>query len=156
VFRRTALLATAATAAALFLTPAANAEAGHNLDADLVPGRGVAFDHEGNWAGRVGFPFEFSVAVANTGGRGDTDLSVFVSVPFEVTGYRGEGWSCWDVDGGVDCSIPDLVVDGEQWPLLTIEAVADQRWLVDAVDAYADSRHGDVHAGVGFVTYEAG
>jgi len=155
MFRRTALLATAAAAAALFLTPAANAESGHNLDAYLIRGNDLPWDLDG-WVASPGHSFEFNVAVINTGGQDDIDLSVFVSVPFEVTGYRGEGWDCWDVDGGVKCSIPDLVVDEEQWPVLTIEAVAGPDLLDDSIDVYVDSRHGDVHAGVGFKVREAG
>jgi hypothetical protein len=154
MFRRTALIATAALAA-LFLTPAANAESGHNLDAYLIRGSDLPWDRDG-WVAGPGQSFHFSVMVVNTGGQADIDLSVFVSVPFEVTGYSGEGWDCWDVDGGVECSIPDLVVDQESWPRLTIEAVAGPDVMQDSIDAYADSRHGDVHTGVVFKVREAG
>lgn len=136
--------------ASVLLTPAASADESNGLAIELVDGVGIHVDPlNSEWYSPWNRPFDFHINVTDTSEFDDTDLTLFVSVPFEVVGYEGEGWACRDVDGGVECAIPDLVVPGETWPTLTIEGQSGDR-IDDSIDVYASSRLGDAHGSVPF------
>ncbi|MET9228806.1 hypothetical protein [Lentzea sp. NPDC003310] len=102
---------------------------------------------------------EFALDITNVAGHDEHGLSVFVSFPtdrLEVTGYEGDGWTCWDVAGGpgaegIECEQDHLIVHEEAWPTLVVETRAEQIWTQDSIDVYAEANgHEAVHAGQNF------
>src|SRR5882672_9905465 len=131
--------------------PAAPPAAGHDdtgdpLAIDVEAGPGIWAKPTGEWESRTSF--SFVVTVTDSGSGNDEDLSVFVSVPDQtkIRQTSGDRWTCQDVDGGVRCTNPDLVVPGEAWPALTV-----QGWVLsdnhdDSLDVYATGTAGkEVH-----------
>jgi hypothetical protein len=148
VFSKLSLATAVAVGAALVVAPTASADESNGLDVALVRGASIA-TRNGVWIGLFNRTFSFHVDVTDVGDQDDDGLSVFVSVPFTISGYQGDRWECWDVEGGARCEISDVVVPGETWPRLTIEGSG--RHIDDTIDVYASSRLGDAHAGVPFI-----
>ncbi|WNV88354.1 hypothetical protein [Umezawaea sp. Da 62-37] len=119
-------------------TAAAAADSGRSapVRVDIEPGRGIVVTPDDYWYIRG--TFSFTVSVTDVGEDNDENLFAFVSVPDEIrmVGYEGERWECAAVEGGVDCSNPDLVVPGEAWPLLTITATGTG-YVQDTLDVHA-------------------
>ncbi|MFD4640934.1 hypothetical protein ACFWN2_26745 [Lentzea sp. NPDC058436] len=82
-------------------------------------------------------PFDFSVQLRDVGDENEQGATVFLSVPelLDVQSW-GDGWSCEDTDGGIDCYHPDLVVPGEAWPVLYLRAFP-VNYGNDTIDVYA-------------------
>lgn len=101
-----------------------------------------------HWAGRG--LFDFSVLLTDIGGENEQGVSVFLSVPDTLdVRSQGDGWSCEDTEGGIDCYHPDLVVPGEAWPELHFRAWPND-YIRDTIDVYAttgdyDPAHEGVH-----------
>ncbi|PRY37804.1 hypothetical protein [Umezawaea tangerina] len=103
---------------------------------DIAPGKGIVVTPDDYWYVRG--TFSFTASVTDVGEADDENLFVFVSVPdvIRMTGYQGDRWRCESVEGGVDCTNPDLVVPGEAWPLLTITATG-AGYVQDTLDVHA-------------------
>lgn len=148
MFRRIALAAAVLVGASVLAAPAASADESNGLAVELVPGTYIKVSR-GEWfAPPNRFPYSFHINVTDVGELDDDGLRVFVSVPFSITGFEGERWDCWDVEGGAECEIGDWVVPGETWPTLTI--FGSGHGFDDSIDVYATSTNGDAHAGVPF------
>ncbi|MDX8143017.1 hypothetical protein SK854_12895 [Lentzea sp. BCCO 10_0061] len=96
-------------------------------------------------------PFDFSVRLTDVGEANEQGVTVFLSVPdaLDVQSW-GDGWSCEDTEGGVDCHHADLVVPGEAWPELYFRAQPTE-YVFDTIDVYATT--GDyeaTHEGVSY------
>ncbi|TWP45191.1 hypothetical protein FKR81_39605 [Lentzea tibetensis] len=88
---------------------------------ELTPGKGVAINKTyGYWEARSSAEFSVKVTDKGDGDLDEMDAYVFVPAEVEVTGFSGEGWDCWDVEGGIECHTGHLVVPGEAWPTLTV------------------------------------
>ncbi|MET8764553.1 hypothetical protein [Lentzea sp. NPDC004782] len=101
--------------------------------------------HNSGPSGTVAQPREPDVGEENEQG-----VTVFLSVPgrLDVRSW-GDGWSCEDTEGGIDCHHGDLVVPGEAWPELFFRATPED-YIRDAIDVYAttgdyDAAHEGVH-----------
>jgi hypothetical protein len=141
------LAAAVVVGASVLLTPAASADESNGLEVELVPGQFISA-RNGVWTGVSIRTYRFHINVTDVGELDDDGLHLFVSVPFSVRGYEGDRWDCWDVDGGAECEIADVVVPGETWPTLTI--LGSGTHIDDTIDVYATSTQGDAHAGVPF------
>jgi hypothetical protein len=97
------------------------------------------FMHDGpngqSWEGRG--PFDFSVLLTDVGEGNQQGVTVFLSVPdvLDVQSW-GDGWTCEDTEGGIDCHHPDLVVPGEAWPELHFRGIPSD-YVRDTIDVYA-------------------
>jgi hypothetical protein len=90
-----------------------------------------------HWGGRGSFTF--SVLLTDVGPGNEQGVTVFLSVPDGVDVQSwGDGWSCEDTEGGVDCYHGDLVVPGEAWPELNFRAIPYLH-LQDTIDVYAST-----------------
>jgi hypothetical protein len=138
-----------AVGAAFLVVPAANADESNGIDVVLTPKNGISSSDTG-WRGFQRRSMRFTIDVTDIGDLNDDGLSVFVSVPYGIGAFSGDRWDCWDVEGGLRCEIGDLVVPGESWPTLTIDGGTSEGYVRDSVDVYAESTHGDAHAGVPF------
>lgn len=152
---------TAALALSLTIAPAASAEPGF-ATVELTKVSGWSGPAGGTWVTRGGFTARqrFDLDITNVVGHDEQGLSVFISFPtdrLEVTGHEGDGWTCWDVDGGpgaegVQCTQDHLIVHEEAWPTLTVETKAATIWTQDSIDVYAEAGgHEAVHAGQNFM-----
>jgi hypothetical protein len=115
---------------------------------ELSPGDGVAIANDNIWYVHGG-SFSFSVT-ASAGGRNQEHVTVFVSLPssFTVEGFEGERWDCKAVEGGLECTNPDVVVPREAWPALTLTAKGSE-YVYDSIDAYVRGpQDSDAHHGV--------
>ncbi|SES41927.1 hypothetical protein [Lentzea albida] len=134
---------------------AANAAEGEPAPIDIrmsVDGsQGVAHVFEGRtyWVSRTAF--DFTVLLTDVGDEDEQGVTVFLSVPDELDVQSwGDGWTCEDTEGGIDCHHPDLVVPGEAWPELYSRADPNQQYIVDSIDVYAttgdyEASHEGVH-----------
>ncbi|MFD4672164.1 hypothetical protein ACFWNN_20695 [Lentzea sp. NPDC058450] len=102
-----------------------------------------------HWTSRRGF--DFSVRLTDIGDENEQGVTVFLSVPDELdVQARGDGWTCGDTEGGIDCRHSDLVVPGEAWPDLHFRA-QPLDYVRDTIDVYATT--GDYAASHEGVTY---
>lgn len=89
------------------------------------------------WSSRGSF--DFSVLLTDIGEENEQGATVFLSVPDELDVQSwGDGWSCEDTEGGIDCHHPDLVVPGEAWPELYFRANSAV-YVRDTIDVYAST-----------------
>jgi hypothetical protein len=88
-----------------------------------------------HWNGRGAFTF--SVLLTDVGSANEQGVTMFLSVPdgLDVQSW-GDGWSCEDAEGGIDCHHGDLVVPGEAWPELHFRGSPDD-YMLDTIDVYA-------------------
>ncbi|NKE61905.1 hypothetical protein FXN61_36160 [Lentzea sp. PSKA42] len=99
------------------------------------------------WSGRG--MFDFSVLLTDVGEGNEQGVTVFLSVPdtLDVRSW-GDGWSCEDTEGGIDCYHPDLVVPGEAWPELHFRGFPSNH-VQDTIDVYATTGdYAPAHEGV--------
>jgi hypothetical protein len=152
---------TAALTLSLTIVPAASAEPDF-ATVELTKVSGWSGPAGGTWITRGGSTArqKFDLTITNVVGHDELGLSVFISFPadrLEVTGHEGDGWTCWDVDGGpgaegVQCTQDHLIVHEEAWPTLTVETKAATIWTQDSIDVYAEAGgHEAVHAGQNFM-----
>ncbi|TWP45189.1 hypothetical protein FKR81_39595 [Lentzea tibetensis] len=152
---KTAAAVCAAAALSLAASPLAHAsDEPSPVSIDLDRGMGMGVDREGTWtANTFGY---FTVDLSDAADENLDEVSVFVSVPdaVEVADYSGDDWDCWDVDGGIECHNPQLMVPGEAWPTLTVHLyVHDHMDDVGSIDVYATTGDfGPAHEGVPFQT----
>jgi hypothetical protein len=147
----TALCVSASGAPATTANPAATAVAGADpIAIEVERGDGVIVrNHDGAWVSRT--QFTFAMTFTDVDVDNDEGLSVFISIPEEadVRGYDGERWDCWDVDGGLECANPDLVVPGEAWPTLGLRGQVLNARYGDTLDVYATGQdQREAHWGV--------
>jgi hypothetical protein len=153
MLRKLAVLA-ASVGVSLLLAPAANATIGP-LAVRLEAGHGIHVLPDGTWVGNPYLDYnDFTVRAEDLGKETDEGLFHFVSLPtdqIEVIGYEGDRWECWDVDGGIDCTNPDTVVLGEQWPSLTVQYRSLGKEVQDTLDVYGENETlGKDHFGVAY------
>ena len=148
--------ATSATGSPPVEQPAPQLAASAEVDqgsVELASGRGVA-DLGERWYVH-GMSFEFSVTAGSTSAETADGATVFVSWPAEIVlvGSTGEGWSCAEIEGGVECVNPTAVGPEQSWPELTLNAKGTAT-VKDTLDVYL---HGvgaaEAHVGVPF-TYD--
>ena len=145
--------AAAIAGATLLVAPPASAGDGAMIEAELSPWDNVQQVSPTRWYVGQSEDFTFTVDVTNDSVHGQDALTVFVSVPFEVTGYEGDRWNCWDVDGGVQCANPDVTVPREDWPTLFVHGRTTEVDIRDSIDVYATSNVGADHSGMEFYSY---
>ncbi|USX50785.1 hypothetical protein [Lentzea sp. HUAS12] len=142
------LLSTSATSAGAAETGWAGVE--------MTPSAGWKVLETGYWTMRGGFPATFDVNITNRSDRDVSDLHVRISLPpakLAVTGWDGEYWRCWSVEGGpgvegVHCTAAFLAVPGEAFPTLQIHTKGLEHHS-DTIDVYAESGGAEAsHAGV--------
>ncbi|MGI5504871.1 hypothetical protein [Lentzea sp. CA-135723] len=96
--------------------------------------------------------FDFSVRLRDVGTENQQGVTVFLSVPDTLdVQVRGDGWTCEDTEGGVDCHHADLMVPYEAWPELYVHGLPDD-YVLDSIDVYATT--GDYEASHEGVYYQ--
>ncbi|TWP45190.1 hypothetical protein FKR81_39600 [Lentzea tibetensis] len=144
----------AAAALSLAVSPAAQASEPSPVAIQLTPRDGLRVDEDGTWIADQD-DFYFRVSTSDAGDENLDELTLFVSIPDEIELFTiSAEWECWDVDGGVECHNPRLMVPGESWPDLLIYArVHDEMDAPDSIDVYATTgEYGPAHEGVPFQT----
>ncbi|CAM3833156.1 hypothetical protein KIPE111705_27225 [Kibdelosporangium persicum] len=153
MFRKSATLAVAVLLAALASGSSASA-AQQRLEVQLEPGFFIT-ERDGIWYGSDYVSYnEFTVRAKAPHGRGNVRL--FLSLPHQihVLGHEGDGWTCRDVTGGIECDHHRPIAPGAEWPTLLVRIDPDcERTIRDSFDAYADGNH---HFGVPFICYPTG
>jgi hypothetical protein len=152
------LCAAAAGVVAFSGASAANAAEGETAPIDIrmaLDGSALVQYVEDNgtthWMGRG--TFDFSVLLTDVGEGNEQGVTVFLSVPDELDVQSwGDGWSCEDTEGGLDCHHADLVVPGEAWPELHFRGLPYENYILDSIDVYATT--GDYEASHEGVRYK--
>ncbi|MFD4644022.1 hypothetical protein ACFWN2_42405 [Lentzea sp. NPDC058436] len=148
-------VASALLLSASVTTSAGAAETGW-AGVELTPSAGWKVLQSGYWSMRGGWPGTFDINITNRSDRDVTDLHVRISLPpkkLAVTGYEGEYWRCWDVEGGagaegVHCAAAFIAVPGEAFPTLKVHTNGLEHHS-DTIDVYAESSGTEAtHAGV--------
>ncbi|SMD08535.1 hypothetical protein [Kibdelosporangium aridum] len=150
MFRRSAILA---AALALVATPAASADEGQ-LEVQLEPGFFMTI-RDGILYGSDYVSYnEFSIKVKAL--EATNEVKLFVSLPYEVhvDGHEGDGWTCWDVEGGIDCTNTKPALAGAELPSLLVRINPDcENTLRDSFDVYSEGTH---RYGIPFICYPTG
>ncbi|GHH38034.1 hypothetical protein GCM10017774_27810 [Lentzea cavernae] len=122
----------------------------------MTPSEGWTVLQTGYWSMRGGFQGTFDVNITNRSDRDVSDLHLHISLPpakLAVTGWEGDYWRCWNVEGGagaegVHCAADFLAVPGEAFPTLKVHTKGLEHHT-DSIDLYAESRGAEpAHAGV--------
>lgn len=155
MFRTVAASVCAAAALSLAVAPSASA-AGEPapVSIDINPGHAMYWNSRGWWEVKASFG-RFSVDITDIGGEDLDETTIFVSIPpeIDISRYEGDGWNCWDVDGGVECHNGHVVVPGEAWPRLDLGFDVDHMTSPDSIDVYATTGDfGPAHEGIPFKT----
>ncbi|MFD1148269.1 hypothetical protein [Saccharothrix hoggarensis] len=115
----------------------------------MTPAGGLIRGTEYDWATRG--MFEFDVLLTHIGDEYEHGVTMFLSMPerIDVVSW-GDGWSCEDTIGGIDCYHPELVVPDEAWPVLHFKAYPEAH-IRDTIDVYATTADFEfAHEGVNY------
>nr|WP_042186362.1 hypothetical protein [Kibdelosporangium sp. MJ126-NF4]CEL17231.1 hypothetical protein [Kibdelosporangium sp. MJ126-NF4]CTQ91539.1 hypothetical protein [Kibdelosporangium sp. MJ126-NF4] len=153
-----AVAATAALGITLTIAPSASAAQDEPLELWFEPVAAIVVEDDGLWRGSPFSGNSFEVHARDNTEYTEDGVHLFLSLPpqLHVSGYDGDRWNCWDVDGGIECTNPDTVVPEEEWPVLTVRFNGND-WITDSLDVYGhNDTLGDAHFGVPFVMSQSG